>query len=784
MDVPQVPPNLLNIYLKHEVTGIQYQDAGEFQAEMKASSLTVKECSWTTEECHLVEEQGVAVEMDTFCLPNIFRSRKVKPRRKTPVTQTYQVYYTARELFLEVLDREAIWELIRRAPGVKAGEQRLSHGREQSSVLSEEYAEGLMWFSIVLQSGLCVGENCRFSPEPTQKLDKLQGLLKRNSIQNKILSLTGLEDGNKLEALSAFCSHIFKRYQVLHSPGPNLTVKKYNLYHQQGQCSLQLALLSDTRSGFVCNMFLYCQQQLQKQSRKPVVEQVVRQLLGPFCSQKWVVHIDSSAWMDGRLKSIFSGGDMNVHFVPVTQKEMRNPTSSESLPISPQRLSSEDTFSAHLQGWTGPSLVPHSDLTGSSVDIFLPGLWVALHTVCINTYVLHTLQRLQLSGRHIQLTEFSRALASQLTADHSISVPVLPRLNSCSYQESTHPCKERMSSNSVATAKENPSLLLRFQKSWRRPGVCGLENSGNSCYLNAVLQCLCTTVPLVEQLLHQDMRKELAKSQCRVSEVFVDLLEKMWLGSGSSCSPLKVRSALRSVFPQFDNDSQQDAQEMLLLLVNTLHDDFNKVAQRQMHSSLQQLRRGCSSDSNIVTRLFEGQLSYMCICMHCHNQAHNTQTFTVLSVPVPKDSIKCSIQDCLSLFFKQTVLTGGEQAMCSVCRLKRETAVVTCVDRTPEILVLHLKRFGSKGKNQVKLRTNVLFFTKLDLSQFLSGLNHSGHLNMGHYTAVCYNSPAQTWHCFDDAAVSEVQEDRLQSPNAYLLFYSHKPFHRPRISGL
>lgn len=400
---------------------------------MKASSLTVKECTWTTEECHLVEELGAAVETDTFCLPNIFRSRKVKPRRKTPVTPTYQVYYTARELFLEVLDREAIWELIRRAPGVKAGDQRLSHSREQSSVLSEEYAEALMWFSIVLQSGLCVGENCRFSPEPTQKLDKLQGLLKRNSIQSKILSLTELEDGDKLEALSAFCSHIFKRYQVLHSPGPNLTVTKYRLYHQQGQCSLQLALLSDTSSGFVCNMFLYCQQQLQKQSRKPVVEQVVRHLLGPFSSQKRVVQIDSSAWTEGRLQSFLSGVDMNVHFVPVTQNEVRNPTSS--LPISPQRLSSEDTFSAHLQGWTGPSLVPHSDLTGSSVDIFLPGLWVALHTVCINTYVLHSLQRLQLSGKQIQLTEFSRALASQLTADHCISVPVLPRLNSCSYQE-------------------------------------------------------------------------------------------------------------------------------------------------------------------------------------------------------------------------------------------------------------------------------------------------------------------------------------------------------------
>lgn len=46
---------------------------------------------------------------------------------------------------------------------------------------------------------------------------------------------------------------------------------------------------------------------------------------------------------------------------------------------------------------------------------------------------------------------------------------------------------------------------------WNRPGVCGLDNSGNSCYLNAVLQCLSSTVPLVEHLMNPDVRTELTK---------------------------------------------------------------------------------------------------------------------------------------------------------------------------------------------------------------------------------------------------------------------------------
>uniref|UniRef100_A0A672GIM4 Ubiquitin carboxyl-terminal hydrolase n=1 Tax=Salarias fasciatus TaxID=181472 RepID=A0A672GIM4_SALFA len=341
-----------------------------------------------------------------------------------------------------------------------------------------------------------------------------------------------------------------------------------------------------------------------------------------------------------------------------------------------------------------------------------------------------------------------------------------------------------------------------------RPGVCGLDNSGNSCYLNAVLQCLCSTVPLVEHLLHQDTRREL----CRVAEVFVRLLEQMWLGRSSSCAPVEARSVLCSILPQFNNYSQQDAQELLLFLLNAFHDDLRKVRPRPISvlsvtihftkvsvSGRSQGARCCAAESTIVSHLFEGRLSYVTLCMQCDHQAHSEQSFTVLSLPIPTHLIRCSIQDCLSLFFEQTVLTGGEQMLCSVCGLRRETAILTCLDKPPEILTLHLKRFGCKGRSQVKLRTDVVFSMKLDLSPFVSSslpndlyssyhlyavVNHIGHLNMGHYTALCLNAPARTWHCFDDSTVREVQDSLVQSPNAYMLLYSRKPFQKPKIPGL
>lgn len=414
---------------------------------MKAKALSVAECIWESEECRLVDEIPGDPQMNSVCLPNIFRSKKVRPLIRIQTSPTYQVYYTAKELLLKVLDRGAIQKLIRRAPGVKAVANRPSNiqSKEQSASLSEgEYTEALTWFSIVLQNGVSEGMNSGYDPELPLKLGGWQGFLKRNSFQSDLVSLTRLEDGEKLEILSAFCGHIARCYQGLYTPGQNLVVKKYRLFYQQRTCSLHLALLCDINTGFICNMLLYCPDHLQKQSRRTVVQQVVEHLLRPFCSQRLSLQMECSARTDGTLTDTFSSLGVDILFVPaVTTKASPTPCPAmEPHPQTPEDLPVQ--FSAHLQGWTGPALFPLSDPKVSGADVFLPGLWATLHVVCINTFTLHTLQN-QGSGKQVHLSEFTRTLASQLAMESSASMPALPRLNSISYLKATsaNACEHR-----------------------------------------------------------------------------------------------------------------------------------------------------------------------------------------------------------------------------------------------------------------------------------------------------------------------------------------------------
>lgn len=390
---------------------------------MKAKALSVRECPWMSEECHLLDELRADSRSDSMCLPNIFKTRKVRPLAKAPTGPSYQVYHTARELLLKVLDREAVHLLVRRAAAAHSGQ-----AKEQSVDLGQsEYTEALTWFSVVLQKGVsAVGSVQPPGFKLGLSMDGWQAVLKRNSFQSCVCSLSRLDGSDQLEALWAFCRYLTARFQDLYTPGRRLAIKKYRLSCQQENCSLHLALLCDLASGFICNMYLYCPERLRRSSRRPVVGQVVEQLLRPFSRNRHLVQLDRSAWAQGRLADVLSCLGLNVDLVPCTE----TPITGQQQ----QHESHEEQLVLPLQGWTGPALFPPADVKGSAANMFLPGMWVALHITYINTFTLHSLQSPG-SGRRPRLTEFTRALASRLAAESSVAAPPQVHLSSASYTE-------------------------------------------------------------------------------------------------------------------------------------------------------------------------------------------------------------------------------------------------------------------------------------------------------------------------------------------------------------
>ncbi|OWK62112.1 putative ubiquitin carboxyl-terminal hydrolase 50 [Lonchura striata] len=299
------------------------------------------------------------------------------------------------------------------------------------------------------------------------------------------------------------------------------------------------------------------------------------------------------------------------------------------------------------------------------------------------------------------------------------------------------------------------------------PGLTGLQNLENTCYMNAVLQCLCSLTPLVQYFLSGKWNAALHEEIGESATAFGCLVSDMWLGKFDYVSPEAFHRIFGKRYPAFSRRTQHDAQEFLICVLDDLHEAFKEVRaqlcphlndnadpSQEKQSPAAGASTRSSSGTSIITHLFEGQLSYGIRCLTCKALSDRPESFTVLSLPIPSTRV-CSLQDCLECFFQPDTLTRNNQIHCYRCGSNQDATVKASITKAPQIIIFHLKRYSLSGAKH---------------SQFL-GNNHAGDLDYGHYTAFCKHSITKHWYSFDDAQVTKIPDSAVQADTAYLLFY-------------
>ncbi|KAF1392636.1 hypothetical protein PFLUV_G00030130 [Perca fluviatilis] len=335
------------------------------------------------------------------------------------------------------------------------------------------------------------------------------------------------------------------------------------------------------------------------------------------------------------------------------------------------------------------------------------------------------------------------------------------------------------------------------------PSLTGLRNMGNTCYMNSILQCLCNTPGMAEYFnnnfyLEDINRQNILGHKGEVAEEFGVIMKALWAGLYKFISPRDFKITIGKINDQFAGYDQQDSQELLLFLMDGLHEDLNKADNRKRYKEEENdhLDDQTAADlawskhkllnESIIVALFQGQFKSTVQCLTCHRKSRTFETFMYLSLPLASTS-KCSLQDCLRLFSKEEKLTDNNKVFCRHCKAHRDSTKKLEIWKVPPILLVHLKRFSYEGRWKQKLQTSVDFsLDTLDLAQYVIGpkqslkryslfgvSNHYGGLDGGHYTAYCKNAPKQRWYKFDDHEVTEISTSSVKSSAAYILFYSN-----------
>ena len=118
-----------------------------------------------------------------------------------------------------------------------------------------------------------------------------------------------------------------------------------------------------------------------------------------------------------------------------------------------------------------------------------------------------------------------------------------------------------------------------------------------------------------------------------------------------------------------------------------------------------------------------------------------------------------SLADCLDEFGKPEILSENDAWYCPRCKEHRRASKKFELWKSPDILVIHLKRFSAQGRFRDKLDVRVDFpIEGLDLSSRVAMQeeksqiydlfavdNHYGGLGGGHYTAFAQNFIDKSW---------------------------------------
>ena len=397
----------------------------------------------------------------------------------------------------------------------------------------------------------------------------------------------------------------------------------------------------------------------------------------------------------------------------------------------------------------------------------------------------------------------------------------------------------------------NPYFSIKLKDEFKKDPLIGLQNVGGPNYMNAILQCFSHIEQLTNYFKYNnEIENIIEKNKTSLTSYYKFLIENLWPSINNNNKyidknyigqyennnyfiPLKFKKKLLEMNPQFEDKCDNDAKNIVMLIMLTLHEELNEkkifkanVRQNKNPTNINESRsyffkNFFRENKSIISELFFGVTHNVFKCLKCNILKHSFFCFDFLlfrleevrkyklelvknqnmmfmnqnnfNAQFQQNLIKINslenknvnIYDCFEYYQKIEYFSGKDSFYCDICKTEYSCNYAEFIYSLPNVLILILNR-GLGNLYFVKLE----YYTELYLTNFVEAKQNneiiiydligviiglsSDHI---HFIAICKSPIDGLWYRYNDSFVSQVHDFKIDILNysmPYVLLYQRR----------